>query len=101
MLLTATGSGDAVTVVADDLWSTDAAALEAARERLVDAGFNRRSVALNYDSLRLAGNVWLVLGPDGRWYRLQGSGKHAELRLASPPAADVVDLVDPPADSDR
>ena len=93
------GGDDAVTVVADDLWSTDAVELEAARERLVELGYSRRSVALNYDSLRLAGNVWLVLGPDRRWYRLKGSGKHAELRLAAPPAADVVDLVDSPGGS--
>jgi hypothetical protein len=90
------GGDHAVTVVADDLWSTDAVELEAARERLVELGYSRRSVALNYDSLRLAGNVWLVLGPDRRWYRLKGSGKHAELRLAAPPAGDVVDLVDSP-----
>ena len=57
------GGDVAVTVVADDLWSTDPTELEAARERLVEAGFSRRSVAVNYDSLRLAGNVWLVLGP--------------------------------------
>ena len=93
------GGDQAVTVVADDLWSTDAVELEAARERLVDLGYSRRSVALNYDSLRLAGNIWLVLGPDRRWYRLKGSGKHAELRLAAPPAADVVDLVDAPGSS--
>jgi hypothetical protein len=83
-------------VIADDLWSTDAEELEAARGRLVDAGMDRRAVALNYDSLRLAGNVWLVLGPDGRWYRLRGSGKHQELRLEAPPAADVTDLVELP-----
>lgn len=91
------GGDTAVTVVADDLWSTDAAALEAAREQLVEAGFSRRSVAVNYDSLRLAGNVWLVLGPDDRWYRLRGTGRHQELRLEVPPALDVVDLVDAPA----
>jgi uncharacterized Zn finger protein len=90
------GGDPAVSVVADDAWSTDDRALEEARERLVDAGYERRSVALNYDSLRLAGNVWLVLGPDGRWYRLTGSGKQQDLRLAAPPAADVADLVDPP-----
>lgn len=90
------GGDVAVTVVADDLWSTDPTELEAARERLVEAGFSRRSVAVNYDSLRLAGNVWLVLGPDGRWYRLRGTGRHQELRLEAPPAADVVDLVEAP-----
>lgn len=90
------GGDAAVAVIADDLWVTDPQELESARERLVDAGFSRRSVALNYDSLRLAGNVWLVLGPDRRWYRLHGSGKHQDLRLAAPPATDVVDLVEPP-----
>lgn len=95
------GGDTAVAVVAGDQWITDPERLEAARERLVDAGFNRRSIALNYDSLRLAGNVWLVLGPDDRWYRLRGSGKHQDLRLAGPPAVDVVDLVDSPGDSTR
>jgi uncharacterized Zn finger protein len=93
------GGDPAVAVIADDLWSTDSAELERARERLVEAGFSRRSVALNYDSLRLAGNVWLVLGPDGRWYRLRGSGKHQDLELAAPPSSDVVDLVDAPGAS--
>jgi uncharacterized Zn finger protein len=94
----ALGGDDAVAVVADDLWTTDAELLGAAKERLVGAGFPRRSVALNYDSLRLPGDEWLVLSPEARWYRLRGPGKHQDLRLVVPPAADVLDLVDPPAD---
>lgn len=91
------GGDVGVSVVADDAWSTDAERLQSARERLVDAGFARRSISLNYDSLRLAGDVWLVLGSDLRWYRLRGSGKHQDLELTQPPTSDVVDLVDPPS----
>jgi uncharacterized Zn finger protein len=90
-------AGDAgVAVVADgNAWSTDQEALEAGRTALVDLGYLRRSVALSYDSLKVKGE-WLVIGPDERWYRLRGGGKHSELKLMAPPADDVCDLVDPP-----
>ena len=92
------GGDTAVTVVADaDSWSTDQTRLDAGREELVDLGHPRRSVALNYDSLLMASTIWLVIGPDQRWYRLQGAGKHQELRLTTPPSADIRDLVDPPS----
>jgi hypothetical protein len=44
----------------------------------------------------MTSTVWLVLGPDRRWYRLHGPGKHQDLRLGAPPSADIRDLVDPP-----
>ena len=90
--------GDAgVAVVADDdAWSTDQQLLAEGRELLVEMGHPRRSVALNYDSLRMSHHILFVIGPDGRWYRLHGSGKHQDLRLARPPADDLRELVDPP-----
>lgn len=91
------GGDDAVTVLAEpESWSTDQSALDAGRELLVELGLARRSVALNYDSLLMASTVWLVIGPDGRWYRLHGQGKHQDLRLGAPPSADIRDVVDPP-----
>jgi hypothetical protein len=85
-----------VAVVADgDAWSTDQEALEAGRAALVDLGYQRRAVALSYDSLKVKGD-WLVIGPDLRWYRLRGGGKHSELKLLAPGADDVCDLVEPP-----
>lgn len=91
------GGDEAVMVLAEpDCWSTDQIALDAGRELLVELGHPRRSVALNYDSLLMSSTVWLVLGPDRRWYRLHGPGKHQDLRLGAPPSADIRDLVDPP-----
>ena len=86
-----------VAVVADaDAWSTDQVLLAEGREQLVEMGYPRRAVALNYDSLRMHQHLLLVIGPDGRWYRVHGSGKHQDLRLARPPADDPRELVDPP-----
>ena len=65
----------------------------------MELGYPRRSVSLNYDSLLMAATTWLVIGPDGRWYRLHGHGKHHELRLALPPAEDLRDLIDAPTTS--
>ena len=91
------GGDTAVVVLAEpDSWSTDQARLDAGREELVGLGHPRRSVALNYDSLLMASTTWLVLGPDDRWYRLHGAGKHQELRLATQPSTAIRDLVDPP-----
>jgi len=91
-------AGDAgVAVVADDdAWSTDQQLLAEGREMLEQMGHPRRSVALNYDSLRMGNGVLLVIGPDGRWFRLHGSGKHQDLRLTRPSSDDVRELVDPP-----
>ena len=83
-------------VVDGDSWSTDQALLAAGREMLVEMGYSRRSVSLNYDSLRLRDNVFLALGPDGRWYKLQARGRRQEMHLAEAPAGDVGELVDPP-----
>lgn len=81
------------------LWSTDQAALSAGRDALVDLGYRRRSVSLNYDSLRMRGAVFLAIGPDHRWYRFTEKGKRHTLHLTHPPADDVCDLVDPPPDA--
>lgn len=91
-------AGDAgVAVIADpDAWSTDQELLAEGRQLLEEMGWPRRSVALNYDSLRMHQHLLLVIGPDGRWYRVHGSGKHQDLRLARPPADDPRELVDPP-----
>ncbi len=90
------GGEAAVGVVSDgDVWDTDQAVLEAARASLVEMGWPRRSIALSYDSLKLRGD-WLVRGPDQRWYRVRGTGKHGDMRLLAPPADDVCDLVDAP-----
>ena len=90
--------GDAgVAMVADlDLWSTDQTALSAGREALVELGYSRRSVSLNYDSLRMRGSVWLAIGPDRRWYKFRERGQRRELHLADAPSHDICDLVDPP-----
>lgn len=91
------GGDTAVEVVADpQCWSTDQQALAAGRDALEQLGHTRRSIALNYDSLLMSSVVWLVIGPDHRWYRLQGAGKHQDLRLSAAPADDLRDLVDPP-----
>lgn len=79
-----------------DLWSTDQTTLAAGREALVDLGYSRRSVSLNYDSLRMRGAVWLALGPDGRWYHFREKGQRRELHLTQAPSDDICDLVDPP-----
>ena len=90
-----------VLMLADsELWSTDQAALDAGRDALMGVGFSRRQVSLNYDSLRMRGNVWLALGPDGRWYRLHESGKRHEMRLDAAPSEDITDLVEPPPPSE-
>lgn len=90
------GGDIAVQVIADPTcWRTDQDALAAGRELLVALGHPRRSVSLNYDSLRMAGSVWLVIGPDGRWYRLEGAGKHQDMQLGAPPSWDLRELVEP------
>lgn len=89
------GGDVAVAVLSDaETWSTDQTLLSEGREQLVELGVARRSIALNYDSLLMLSTTWLVVGPDRRWYRLQGQGKHQDLRLALAPSADVVDLVE-------
>lgn len=90
------GGDGGVAVTSDDTaWSTDQQRLSDGRDQLVELGHPRRSISLNYDSLRMSGNIWLVIGPDDRWYKLHGNGKHHELELIAPPSYDVTDLVDP------
>lgn len=92
-----------VEVVADeDAWSIDQQRLAAGRDQLVELGFPKRSVALNYDSLGMPKGVKLVIGPDGRWYHLQfrtgPRGTPDQVHLMSAPSADIADVVDrPPA----
>jgi len=88
---------DGVNVVADpSRWRTDPELLEAARDQLVELGVPRRSVALNYDSLRRAPDTWLVAAADGAWYRLAGTDKHQDLRLVAGPAREPGDLIELP-----
>ncbi len=89
------GSAGVAAVADADGWSTNQEVLAHGRDLLVELGVPRRSIALNYDSLRMRDNVWLVVGHDGRWFRLHGSGKHQDLRLVQPPSDDVRDLLDP------
>ncbi|MEX0768320.1 MAG: hypothetical protein WD029_07605 [Microthrixaceae bacterium] len=87
-----------VAVVADtDSWSTDQQLLAEGRERLVESGFARRSIALNYHSLRMSEGLLLVIGPDNKWYRLAGSGQRQDMRLDQPPSSDIRDLVEEPS----
>lgn len=91
---TIAGSAGVAAVADADGWSTDQEVLAHGRDQLVELGVPKRSIALNYDSLRMADNVWLVVGRDGRWYRLHGSGKHQDLRLVQAPSDDVRDLLE-------
>lgn len=79
-----------------DTWSTDPERLSDARDTLIRMGFPPRSLAMNYDSIRMDRTVWLVPGVDGRWYRLEGNQKNVDLQLCGAPALDVGELVDPP-----
>lgn len=81
-------------VATPDSWLTDQDVLSAGRDRLVDQGLDRRSIALNYDSLRMQATTWFVVGPDRRWYRLRGATKHDGLHLEAGPCDDPVDLLD-------
>ncbi len=92
------GGETAVAVLSDpaDTWSTDQARLEAGREALVEAGHQRRSIGLSWNSLSTRGGVRLVLGPDDRWYAVQEAGRRGEMRLVAPPSPDIADLIDPP-----
>lgn len=93
----AMGGAEAVAVVSDEgAWVEDPQRLSEGREELVDAGLDRRSIALNYDSLRMADNVWLAIGTDLRWYKVVGAGKRLDLTLAEPPSSDIRDLVHVP-----
>lgn len=92
-------AGDAgVAVIADtDSWSTDQQLLAEGRERLVEIGHSRRSIALNYHSLRMSEGLLLVIGPDHKWYRLTGSGQRQDMRLEQPPSEDIRELVEEPS----
>lgn len=93
------GGEPAVELLADQRsWCTEQSVLSDGREQLEALGIARRSIALNFDSLGMSGNMWLVSGPDQRWYRLTGSDRHGELRLAAPPSYDITDLVEAPGD---
>jgi hypothetical protein len=90
------GGAAGVRVVADPrTWATDSATLDAGKETLVEIGHPRSSISVNYDSLYLAPDTWLVVGEDGRWYRLKGD-RNSTMQLIDPPQADVADLVGPP-----
>ncbi len=80
------GGAEAVAIVSDEgAWVEDPQRLSEGREELVAAGLDRKRIALNYDSLRMADNVWLAIGTDLRWYKVVGAGKRLDLHLASAP----------------
>ena len=92
------GGDTAVVVVAEpDSWSTDQRRLDDGREQSGRAGppatLGRAQLRQPADGVHASG--WCI-GPDGRWYRLHGAGKHQDLRLAAAPSHDIRDLVDPP-----
>lgn len=94
------GGGSGVAVVADPrTWDTDRERLDAGKESLVEIGHSRSSISVNYDSLYLAPDSWLVIGNDRQWYRLRGD-RHGALELQTSPQRDVVDLVGPPGTFD-
>ena len=67
------------------------------RDALVEMGISKRTVALNYDSLGMPGGVKLVIGADGRWYRLRSEpgvrGRPETWLLVGPGSYEVEDLV--------
>lgn len=63
------GGAEAVIALDDSsTWSVDQDLLGAARDELVDLGFERRSVSLNYNSLGIGRGHLLVRGRTGHWY---------------------------------
>lgn len=95
------GGDIGVEVVADeDTWSIDQERLSAGRDQLVELGFPKRSVALNYDSLGMPKGVKVVIGPDARWYHLQfraaRRGERDSVHLVAVPSDDIADVVEPP-----
>ena len=66
------------------------------REQLVSLGLDRRSIALNYDSIGMSPGILLVLSSGGLWFRLQGSGGHQDLNLSRGPSPDITELIDLP-----
>ncbi|MBX7068968.1 MAG: SWIM zinc finger family protein [Microthrixaceae bacterium] len=96
------GGDDAVDVVADpDSWSIDQDRLAAGRDQLVELGIQRRSVALNYDSLGMPKGNKIVIGSDGRWYHLRAKasprGGQDQFHLVAAPSSDITDVVEVPS----
>lgn len=92
------GGDTAVEVLADQRSRrTDQQQLAAGRDALVELGIPRRSVALNYDSLGMPGGIKLVVGADGRWYRIHSEaaarGRPETWYLDAAPSAEVEDLI--------
>lgn len=86
---------EGVAAVADRRsWVKDPELLAEGREQLVDLGLDRRSIALNYDSIGLSPGIVLVLSARGVWFRLQGSGSYQDLTLAREPSRDITELID-------
>lgn len=94
----ALGGDEAVEVLADPRSRrTDQVMLAGGRDALVELGIPRRSVALNYDSLGMPGGIKLVVGADGRWYRLRSEaaarGRPETWHLDAAPSLDIEDLI--------
>lgn len=88
---------DGVAAVADRRsWVKDPDLLAEGREQLVSLGLDRRSIALNYDSIGMSPGIVLILSPGGLWFRLQGAGSHQDLTLSRGPSRDITELIDLP-----
>ncbi|NLA36727.1 MAG: hypothetical protein GX868_13745 [Actinobacteria bacterium] len=92
------GGDIAVEVLADPRSRrTDQQQLAGGRDALVELGIPRRSVALNYDSLGMPGGIKLVVGADGRWYRIHSEaaarGRPETWYLDAPPSTEIEDLI--------
>lgn len=92
------GGDEAVRVLAEPRSRrTDQEHLAAGRDALVDLGFAKRSIALNWDSLGMPGGIRFVVGADGRWYRLRSQpgtrGRPETWWIDVPPSEEIEDLV--------
>ncbi|MGB6058227.1 MAG: SWIM zinc finger family protein [Microthrixaceae bacterium] len=86
---------EGVAAVADRRsWVKDPDLLAEGREQLVSLGLDRRSIAVNYDSIGMSPGIVLVLSPSGLWFRLQGGGSHQDLALSRGPSRDITELID-------
>lgn len=86
-------SVEGVTVLRDSsTWARDQQALSQARDQLVDAGFERREIALSYNSLGLGQGRLLVLGTSEAWYLLSEGDRRTPMRLRFGPLDDLNEL---------
>lgn len=92
------GGQEAVTTLFEPAtWSVDQEMLAGAREDLVDAGFDKREVALNYNSLGVGRDHLLVRSPSGHWYLLSESRLRKPRRIVRGPMDYVSEIGKPEA----